>query len=177
VRARPLCVSNSALAATECALIRSASLRQVQPGVAMKPIQVFFLAVALIAALILYIAAFAIPEPPLTATLFAREPVTVTASDIKQREANSTALPVIDVRNADGEVSLLQGYQWMDAADANQIIAAHPVGAMIEAPRWDGKFWRGLAGVLDWVLLILSLFASVVLLFALRVLWKLRGAS
>jgi hypothetical protein len=143
----------------------------------MKPIQIFFLALALIAGLVLYIASFVMVEPPLHKTLFAREPVTITASEVKTRQANPPALPVIDVRDAGGAVLLLQGYAWMSAAEANEVVAAHPVGSTLKAPRWDGKLWRGLSGLLDWTALILSLFASVALLFALRVLWKLRGAS
>ena len=143
----------------------------------MKPIQIVFLALAVFAGLILYVAAFALPEPPLTRSLFAREPVTVTESGVKTRQANPSALPVIDVRDASGDVQLLQGYQWMSAADADIIVAAYPVGRAFEAPRWQNKLWRGLSGAYDWFLLIISMLASVVLVFALRVLWKLRRVN
>ncbi len=143
--------------------------------VAMKPIHMFFLACASIAALILYVAAVALPQPPLASSLFGREAVTVTQSGIETRQAKRSALPVIDVRDSSGIEHMLHGFRWMSESAGNDVVAAYPVGATVEVPRWQGKLWRALSGVRDWILLIISLFASVALLFNLRMLWKLRN--
>ena len=141
----------------------------------MTAIQKFFLVFAGIAGLILYLAAGVLSEPPMWAKLFAKEEVTVTASEVQSRNNKRPALPVIDVRDASGSDSMIQGYRWMGASEAAAIVEAAPVGAVIEVPRYQGALWRGLSGIGDMILLIVSLVASFGLLFSLWMIWKLRA--
>ena len=142
----------------------------------MSAIQGFFAVLALIGAGILYVAGWAIAEPPVWASLFAREPVTVIESTVENRQAKWPALPVIDVRDVAGVESSVLGYRWMSEADAQAVVEANPVDAVIELPRWNDRFWNRLSGIGDWVLVIVSLVAAFITLFGLWVIWKLRKA-
>lgn len=140
----------------------------------MTPGQKLFVVVSLVAGLIFCVTALLVPRPPLPATLFAKQEITVTAASVEKRSSSPSALPVIDVRDASGEVSLLQGYQWMDESNAEVIVARYSVGEMIRAPRWNDQFWRGLSGFVDWLLLIFSLLSAFTVLFGMLMVWKLR---
>jgi hypothetical protein len=142
----------------------------------MNAIQGVCAGLALVGGLILYVVGGVIPEPPVWASLFAREPVTVVASTVEMRQTQPPALPVIDVRIASGETVVVDGYGWMDEDGAQAISAAHPVGAQIKLPHWDGKVWRGLSGLLDALLLGISVFAAFIIFFGLWMMWKLRRA-
>ena len=141
----------------------------------MTAIQKFSFVLVTSAGLLLYIASGVLSEPPLWAKLFAKEEVTVIASEVQKRSGDGPALPTIEVRDASGNVSLVQGYQWVAPPEAATIIAAAPVGTMIDVPRYDGKLWRGLSGLGDWILLFISLIAVFVLVFGLLMLWKVRA--
>lgn len=143
----------------------------------MSAIQKFFLVIALTGGAIFYVAAALLPQPPLWISLFGREVVTVTAATVETRAEAPSALPVIDVRDAAGSVSLLQGYGWTSKASADDVIAAFSVGDSVEAGRYDGQLWRGLSGVFDWILLGISLIAAFATLFGLWMVWKLRGTA
>jgi len=140
----------------------------------MNPFQRFFFVVALIGGLILYVAGIVLLDPPLHAALFAKEEVTVTTATIETREADPPSLPAIDVRSADGEVTLLQGYRWMDSSSATETAALYPLGQSIKAVRYDGKLWRGISGFRGTLLLVVSLFGAFVALFGLWMVWKVR---
>lgn len=142
----------------------------------MSAIQSFFAVLALVGAGILYIAGWAITDPPVWASLFAREPVTVIEATVENRQAKRPALPVIDVRDADGVESSVLGYQWMGQADAQDVVDASPVGAVVELPRWNDRLWSRLSGIGDWVSVIVSFIAAFITLFGLWMIWKLRNA-
>lgn len=141
----------------------------------MSGIQKFFIVFALVGALVLYLAAWVLPQPPLWASLLAREQVVVVRASVETRQAKRPALPVIDVRDAKGEVSLLQGYGWMFQNDAEAAIADYPVGATIAVPRWDGMLWRGIGGIRDWISLVVSALAAFMTILGLLMVWKLRA--
>ncbi len=140
----------------------------------MNPIQRFFLVVALIGSLILYVAGFVLMTPPIHASLFAKETAVVSAATLETRRNNPPALPVIDIRTASGDIALLQGHRWMETADANTILAAYPIGASVEAVRYNNKLWRGLSGLRDTVLLIVSALGAFIAFFGLWMVWKVR---
>jgi len=102
--------------------------------------------------------------PPLTAHLFAKEQATVSAATVETRQANPAALPVIDVTTASGEAELLYGHHWTDADDASAVLADFPMGETVKVVRYDGKLWRGMSGLRDIILLILSALGAFVTL-------------
>jgi len=140
----------------------------------MNKFQRFFFVVAMIGGLIVYVAGIVLMNPPLHAALLAKENVVVTAATVETRPNPPSALPAIDVRAESGEVSLIQGYRWMDTADAREIAASHPVGDTVEIVRHDGELWRGISGLRDLVLLFVSGFGAFLSLFGLWMVWKVR---
>lgn len=140
----------------------------------MNKYQRFFFVVALIGGLIVYVAGIVLLDPPLHAALFAKEEVVVTAMTIEEREASPTSLPVIDVRDAGGKITLLQGYRWMNFPTALGVGYEYIVGEPVTAVRHDGKLWRGIGGFRDTLLLVVSLFGAFVALFGLWMVWKVR---
>ncbi len=141
----------------------------------MNKYQRFFFVVALIGGLIVYVAGIVLMNPPLQSVLFAKEAVVVTAATVETRPNQPAALPAIDVRSADGDVSLIQGYRWMQPVEAQEVVGGYPVGQSLQAVRHDGQLWRGLSGLRDWILLFVSGFGAFLGLFGLWMVWKVRA--
>ena len=89
----------------------------------MNKFQRFFFVVALIGALIYYVAGVVLMTPPLHAALFAQERAVVTLATVELRQDGIVAMPAVDVRAENGEGVSLQGFRWMDVEAARQIVA------------------------------------------------------
>jgi len=141
--------------------------------------QRFFFIVALIGALIYYVAGVVLMTPPLHATLFGKEAVVVTASTVELRENRPRALVVVDVRDESGQISSLRGLRWnyKDAAYDMAGGGGLDVGKKIEVFRYRGQLWIGIHSLRDMILLFVSGFGAFLSLFGLWMVWKVRHAE
>ena len=140
----------------------------------MNQYQRFFFIVALIGALIYYVAGVVLMTPPLHALLFAKERAVVTVSTVELRQDGIVALPAIDVRAENGDSTSLQGFRWMDVEAARQIVADYPENEPVDIVRYNGRLWSGVSGLRGTILLLVSGLGAFLSLFGLWMVWKVR---
>ena len=141
----------------------------------MSPVQSFFLVFATLAGIILYVATIVLPEPPLWVSLTSREPVRVVTSSVEmRRHSKMPARPQIEVRDAQGDLSQLQGYPWMGSRRASDIVDKRPRGGVMDVSRWKAKLWVSLVSFGDWILLAVGALAALFMVFAVGMALKLR---
>ena len=143
----------------------------------MNKYQRFFFVVALIGALIYYVAGVVLMTPPLHALLFAKERAVVTLATVELRQDGIVAMPAVDVRAENGEGVSLQGFRWMDVEAARQIVADYPENEPVDIVRYKGRLWSGISGLRDTFLLLVSGFGAFLALFGLWMVWKVRAAD
>ncbi len=142
----------------------------------MNPSQKFFLVVAMIGGLILYVAGYVLMKPPVHAVLLSKTGAVVTMVTVETRAKHPDSLPVVDVRLASGDVVLVKGFQWMAQERAREIIAQYRAGRTVTVIDYKNGYWNNLRDIRTTVWLFVSTFGAFIALFGLWMVRKTRLA-